>query len=239
MTGKLRTALIFALALSLPGMPISAETPKASAKESADSRKVMREFAECVVDRNPDVAREFVLAVGKFLEAKKFQKLVDGKCLGFRGGKLWMSDSNYRGALADELVDTDFGTSFVLSVSNIPPLAWVEPTAPSLTDKTGKPLTAKGKELAKNLYDRSVIEYYFSQLGECIVRLDPEGSKALLVTKTESPEEAAIFTAISSSIVNCVKQGETIKLRRADLRNAMAVSYYRLASAQNGAGVTE
>lgn len=222
----------------------SAEKQNTSeAQKSRDARfarKVMQEFAQCVVDRHDDLALRFVLVdADQWVPEEEFKKLAGGKCLGFRGGRLKMARAYYRGALADELIRDELSKDFTLTPAGLAPLNWREPEQPPQTDrKTGKALTPeKAKDFADR-YNIALAEHYVAQLGECVVRTDAAGARKVFDTALDSAEEIAALKALSPSVSGCVPEGQTLTFNRTNLRYALAVGYYRLADAQRATGAT-
>ena len=79
---------------------------------------------------------------------------------------------------------------------------------------------------------------YLSRYGECVVRADPAGSRALLAAKPETPEEASRFAALRLALATCLPEGHTLEFGKLALRGTIAVNYYRLAKAA-AAGVAK
>lgn len=207
------------------------------AKKAAHARKVMHEFADCVVDYHADIAREFALkSTNEWMPEEKFEKLAGGKCLGFRGGRLRMPTEHYRGALADRLIREDFAAGFDLAPANIAPLIWAEPQLRTSDPKTGKGLSAEKAQAAERLYNLDLAYNYILRVGECVVRAEPRGARAVLDAPVDSAGELAAIKALTPSVAGCVQQGQTLSLNRTNLRSSLAISYYRLASAQRGSG---
>ncbi len=139
----------------------------------------------------------------------------------------------YQGAIANQLVIEELGNGFVLETAKMGPLAWPSPIRPAEVDaKSGMPLPeAKIIALQKG-YNISLGFHYVTLLGECIVRNNPVGAQAVFNTKVDSTEEINSLKAMSETIAGCVAAGHTIKFNRTNLRNSLAMSYYKLGQAQ-------
>lgn len=204
---------------------------------SADkARKILGDFAKCAVKKHPGIAREFVLMnANEWLAGDKFAKIAGGNCLGYHQGQLTIPREYYRGALADRLVAVDFETGFVLKPDALAPLSWSEPTLPADTAKTA---SSASEALQLTAYNLALANYQIAKLSECIVRADPAGSAEVLKAAVDSQQELAALKSMNMIIAGCVASGQTISFNRTNLRNALAITYYRLASAQDGKGAT-
>lgn len=232
---NLRSIVIATLAMVISSASVPAYAKgEWKAKQAAYSRKVMQEFAQCVVERYPAIAREFVImSPYERVEKQKYEKLTSGKCLGLRSGILKMPSVYYQGALANQLVIEELGNGFVLEPANIGPLTWPKPIPPTKVDaKSGKPLPEATIIALQKGYNLSLGFHYIALLGECIVRNDPVGSRAVINAKVDSAEEITSLKAMSATIAGCVATGQTIKFNRTNLRNSLALSYYQLGQAQ-------
>jgi hypothetical protein len=196
-----------------------------------DARAVLRRFAKCTATYHHDAARRFLLMpLGSWVPQPDYRQIADPHCLSFVSGRLRIGQLAYRGALAEELVRRDFAHAGPLDARGLPPLDWTVPQ-PSATD----PRTQQRIESAR---DVAIAETVLGELGECLVREAPVGSLALLKTTTADTETAA-FEAIRPQIAGCIQKGNSLTFTRTNLRSAIALSYYRLASASLASGQQE
>jgi hypothetical protein len=77
---------------------------------------------------------------------------------------------------------------------------------------------------------------FLSHYGECIVRADTAGAKALLLATPDSADEAARFAALGPSLSRCLPEGTTLRFGKVTLRGSVAINYYRLAYAARAMG---
>ena len=70
-----------------------------------------------------------------------------------------------------------------------------------------------------------------NRFGECIVRQNPQGAHALLVTGVLKPEENAAFSALKPTMGTCLAADSTVTLNKMMLRGSIAYNYVRLANA--------
>lgn len=186
----------------------------------AEGRKMMRAFAECVVDSQRPLARKFVLMpADQRMSTDEFRKVAGGKCLGLWRGKLRMRPYQYRAALADQLVAVEYKGRGPIDPTAKPALVWAMPRPSGKTD-------AEREQSASF----AAAEAFLGKLGECMVRANPTGAHAVLAAPMGDAAEMAAIRALQPVIGPCVPKGETLKLNRATLREAIAISYYRLAA---------
>jgi hypothetical protein len=138
-----------------------------------------------------------------------------------------MSQLQYRGALAETLIGKDFPGLPLFDTTAIPPLDWKTPAPAMIDAKTGR--RAKDALSIERNYRGLLAQNYVGQLGECILRSTPRGSVDVLKT-TDVASETEAWTAITPQIAGCIPNAQKVTFTRADLRSALAVSYYRLAS---------
>lgn len=67
--------------------------------------------------------------------------------------------------------------------------------------------------------------------GECVVRTDPANAHKMLVADAGSLQESAAIQALRPALAHCIDQGGDLSLAVKDLRNSLALNYYRLARA--------
>lgn len=196
------------------------------------ARKVMGDFARCTVKYEHVLARKFVLMspADQFPE-QEFQKITDWRCLGLLGGRLKMRPFQYRAALAEELIRKESARLSDSQSKALPPLDWSTPIY------TGKLFSVFRSALADRR-DYPAAEMALGRFGECIVRANPSGALAVLRTKREADELAAM-KALSPQIAECAPADQTLTLDRSNLRSAMALSYYRLAMMAPSASARE
>ena len=212
--------MIAAFALTATLLAAAPADAAKKAEAEAMGRKVLGEFAECVVQAHKPLARKYVLTpVGERMPEAEFRKVMGPRCLGFLSGKLRMRYQQYRAALAERLITVELKGQGAIDPSARPALVWTEPKPPVKDDAE----TREG-------YARAVAEMYLGKLGECVVRANPAGAQALLATPIGDAAELPAFRALGPAIPPCVPKGEKLTLNRATLREAIAISYYRLAA---------
>lgn len=210
---------------------------KAETARPQETREVVQQFAHCVVKRQPRLASQFILDRSTLAVDRPYQGLADGYCLGdvadpfYDTVGLRLSDASMRFILAEELLRPELATIDPASLPAAPALA-----LPILREKDYQPETnrpysqdeLKKFDEARQHDQLAIVEYRF---GECVVRSDPNGSRAFLQTAEGSDAEGAALQALMPSLGGCVEKGAQFKLDRTMLRGTLAFNYYGLAHA--------
>ena len=227
------SALAAIASIAPAGSPAVAAPSDLSTKET---RALMHAYARCVVDRRAAKASEALLGnVGNDVILRQYPMLVIGDCLAREAranATMSFSGDLYRYALADALVAKELAAQEPPELSAVPRLAHLEPGAePGETTVTGKKLSKRKLEEARKDHRERVAVAFLSKYGECVVRVDPRGSKALLLAAPDSPEESQRFGALRPALARCMPEGSTLSFGRTTLRGTIAINYYRLAHA--------
>jgi hypothetical protein len=223
-------SLLLAAAAAAPGQPSDSDY---STKET---RALMHAYARCVVRQQARKAAEALLAdVPNDVILKRYRMLVIGSCLTrevHAAARMRFAGDLYRYALADALVNRELRSRPVPDLSAVPPLVHRTVSAPPPVRPEGGSANAQILyRKTQEAYDRAVVFVFLSRYGECIVRADAAGSKALLLTAPDSPEEATRFAALGPALASCLPEGHRITFGKAALRGSIAINYYRLAHA--------
>jgi hypothetical protein len=201
-----------------------------------DTRKAIEQYGRCIIDKQHDLAAAAIVRnVDNATLMRQYRDLIDGRCmplppLGSTIKVKFLGDQ-FRYALADGLVRKDLLTQPAPVVSAIAPLDHREPTPPNRVDRKGRPLSERQYAQAVEGYEQAQAFAYVSRFGECVVRANPDGARALLGTVPDSAEERTAFAALSAALSNCLESGQKIEFAKLALRGTIAVNYYRLATA--------
>ena len=202
----------------------------------AQIRKLTDDYAACVVKRRPAEAARMLLAdIDNGTMYQDYGRLIDGGCLPRRTGgifKVTFAGDLYRYALADALVQRELVARSAPDLTAVPPLAQRTPRAdpPTLDPAAGR--AAKSKhEAALKAHDDAAAAAYLARYGECVVRRDAGGARALLAARPTTEEEGAAFAALRPVLGQCLAAGRTLGFSKSALRGTIAVNYYRLARA--------
>jgi hypothetical protein len=201
-----------------------------------ETRQLAYDFAKCVVRYHAAKAAEAVLSDAENATLKKrYDALLDGNCLTlYTHDDSWMNFSGdlFHYALADALFSRELADSPVPDLSNAPPIEHRGlPDLPRPLPTNSSDGDKRQYEAALKVFDEAKVFRTVSIFGECVVRLDPAGAKALLLTRPTTAEEASRFEALGPALGQCLQKGETLAFGKAVLRGTIATNYYRLASA--------
>lgn len=201
-----------------------------------ETRAIVHAYAKCVVRRHPAKASEALLQdADNSTIRRRYPMLIDGGCLGREAGgriKASFGGDLYRYALADALVGRELAAAPVPALDSVPILArQAAQDRPQPPAANARKSERRDYEFAVKRHDRAVADAFLGRYGECIVRVDPAGAKALLLTVPDSPEETGGFGRLKPALATCLAEGATLQFGRVSLRGTIALNYYRLAHA--------
>jgi hypothetical protein len=205
------------------------------------NRQVFTQFARCVAQRHHRDAAQHVLRTtpSSPKEAARAQrKLADPRCLPAdaspddRRRLLRMAeDGQLRPVLAEALVREDFPTFDATLINAAAPLGYgrlVDKLWPADACKGCKPAQLREFELARARSSALLAPLLF---GECVARTDPANAHKMLVSDAGSLQESAATEALRPALAHCIVVGGQLKIALQDLRESLALNYYRLARA--------
>jgi hypothetical protein len=209
---------------------------------AAETRKILDDYGACVVKAQRARASEAILRnVGNGELMRRYPQLIKGECLprqGWAALQVKFAGDQYRYALADALVRLDLAARPAPVLDAVPLLDHRAPgDPPSKLSPKGKPLKPAQYEAALRAYERAKGFNFVSRFGECVVRLNPAAARALLLTRPETPEERAAFAPMGTAFGTCMPEGVTVSFSKVVIRGTVALNYYRLAQAAQGAPV--
>jgi hypothetical protein len=226
------------LALAVPALAASGPSDNWSDADysTKETRALTHAYAQCVVKRQAAKASEAIAAnAGNDVILRDYRMLIRPECLTrqvHQGTQMRFGGDLYRYALADALVSRELAAQPVPDLESVPRLAHREPgTPPEPVDDKGRKLGRRMLDAALLGYERDVAFAFLSHYGECVVRADTAGAKALLTAMPDSAEEAARFAALRPSLSRCLPEGKTLRFGKVALRGSVAINYYRLAHA--------
>lgn len=243
----IRTGLLgfTALAVVATAAPAAAPDPKAI-------RKALADYGKCIVKREPNKTRAFVLGGGFITRRERDENiLLSPECmpgeelvragLAARGGtvsraRLRLPDVMIRWSIGQALFDRDQAALTTTDFSGVPALAYEEPFPVRKTTRDGKPIPAERVADQQRRFDEKAGDVALSRVGECVVRTDAAMARAALLTPMDTPQELAALQAVAPALSKCLPQGQTLGFDRMSLRGSLAVAYYRLASAVQPSG---
>jgi len=227
---RLSTGLICSLGFAA----IHASASAGKEKSEAYARKIAYDYALCVIKARHKRAADAIIANSdnKTIE-EKYPDLIIGDCL-IRvsdAGALQFGGDQYRYALANALVATEFMDKGESDFSNRLPLAHFRaPDKAVLEKELAEAKSKKRRKLLQEEFDKAAAISALSRYGECIVRSDPARSRLWILTPPDGPEETSRINDLRPSFAQCLVGG-TAKFSRSTMRGIVAINYFRLAHA--------
>jgi hypothetical protein len=212
-------------------------------RETHEVRMIQAQYGECVVKKQYEGARDFVLTPD--LEGgdwrRAVRKVSDGHCLmvaatAANGVEMTFPSDMMRYTLAEALIRRDFASGAPPSLKNAGPI--VQPTLDEskYVPKPGRKARKADLEEMAEQRSKQLALVYLAQYGECVVRAETSSSYALLKTQPDSLEESAAFASLKPVLGECMPAGQTLAFSKTTLRGTIAMNLYRLAHAPRVAG---
>ena len=195
-------------------------------------RRVVANYATCIVRHSHDQAARALLADSDNSMIKQdFRRLIDGDCLRPDVKEIEFGSDLSRYALADALVNAEFAKGGPSDFSDRPLLMHRQgPTQAQIDAAVAAVKSDKKRAKTREAYEEQKIVPALSQYGECVVRVDPVGTRLWILSKPGSTEEAARIDALRHAFGVCLKDGKVV-FSKETLRGTVALNYFRLAHA--------
>ncbi len=181
------------------------ETPVRGMSESDAARATIIDFARCTV-RSHRAVVEHLLTKSPLDKGSQYAlgKLADSDCMS--PGDLQIPYSLMRGGLYAALYMADY--DFAPPVSIITPL--------DFTADVGGAATPEAQQYL-----------WLHQFADCVVRADPQDSRALVLAGVANPSESAMFAALAPHFSGCMVKGQSLTFSKAVLAGLIAEVLYR------------
>lgn len=223
------------IATAVPAVaPTHAQTSIGTSE--AAMHEAIRDFATCVVSKNRALASQYVLDRSSLDFESRYEPLLDNACVRQTAGPvdeeaLKKASETMRFALAEALLGAEIDRIDPTALTQAQQLPVPRVVAARYEPEVGKPysldeLNALNEQRRKD--EAAVVMYRF---GECVVRTNPVGARAILQAAPDSSAEMKAVQAHMPALSNCVERGAQFRLDRAQLRGALALAYYTLAHA--------
>ena len=189
--------------MSLVLLLVAAAAPPSQFSEDRN-RRMLADFAACVVHRRPHVAARYLLkdlyTPDSFLNPDCLPRLAPNV-------SLYAPPLLIRYAVANALIQSEPSLKLP-DLSTIPPL-----------------------DIQTSYADGDQSSLPVLRFGECVVRTAPEETTRFLHTGVATREEESSFQALGPAFSSCLFAGQTAKFSREVVRGSVAINYYRLAHA--------
>jgi len=210
------TAFLLALVVAAPVAAqsiIPRERPATADREgnfSGDlARKIMDQFAACVLDRRRKPVLEALAMPSDSPEQNKlFGYLAKTECIA--SAELRYNGPAFRGSLYKALVRKQFGRKEVF------------------------PAPAPGASAQTNLEEngtRILSETGFLKFASCVIHKDPANARAAILSTAGSPVEKDAMAALANVYGQCLYENDTLHFSKSRLIGMLAEAYYRDATA--------
>ena len=189
------------LAIALGAAPAAEAAPSTSLSSAA-----AQQFAVCAAQKY-EGAELLATQPGSDEETDVLAEFARRGCTG-------SSDTqSLRGALAEQLFKTDFG-----SIGARPKRETIEVFTFDISELASLDATSRKR-------------LYLAAFGACVASVDSARSVGLLQTAAGSADEARIISELNPALSPCLNEGERLDLGKAELRGLLAEGVYRMALA--------
>ena len=215
---QMKSITAFLVALVVAG-PVAAEgiipregpaSVDREGKFSGDiARKVMDQFAACVLDRRRKlVLQALAMPPDSPEQNKEFGYFAKTECIA--SAELRYGGPAFRGSLYKALVRKQFGRKEVFPAP-----------APGASSQTTPEETGT----------RSLGETGLLKFASCVIHKDPANARTAILATAGSPNEDDAMAALANVYPQCLYEDNTLRLSKSRLIGLLAEAYYRDASA--------
>jgi hypothetical protein len=187
----------------------------AGALAAPDIDQVASDVAECVVDNDIRDVRELL----KTVPGSPSEGQATAKVLVYYGG------CNDNKVMTGTL---SWRERAEIAEAALVPILGKAPDLAAGVGKDGWALAIPASAKSPGGYD--AVNVGVRMMGDCIVRANPQGALALLRADRGSAAEATAVNGLSGNIATCLTAGQTLKLKRQDLRLVVAEPLYHVLS---------
>jgi len=189
--------------------PVPPRTPSNYSTEDG-IRLLVSEFAECVISHDRKHVDSYLATPPESAQSDRlWPTIAKSSCLSI--GALTLTDAGFRGAAYGRLYKSDFGKKGPTDFSAVAPIDYRQGLDPGVAQNR--------INVAARIF------------ADCVARADPADSKALVLSRIASDDEAAAFDRLQPASRNCLNQGISVTFSKAALRALMGEALYRLSRA--------
>lgn len=190
--------------------PVPPRTPSNYSTEDG-IRLLVSEFAECVISHDRKHVDSYLATPPDSAQSDRlWPTIAKSTCLSI--GNLTLTDAGFRGAAYGRLYRSDFGKKGPTVFSAVAPIDYGQGLDPGVA-----------------LNRTNIAARMFT---DCVVRANPADSKALVLSRIASSDEASAFDRLQPASRNCLNQGISVTFSKAALRALVGEVLYRLSRAQ-------
>jgi hypothetical protein len=209
------TAFLIALIVAAPAGAqgiIPREGPASTDREGTLTgdlaRKVMDQFAACVLDRRRKlVLGALAMPADSPEQNKEFSYLAKTECIA--SAEMRFNGPAFRGSLYKALVRKQFGRKDVF---------------PAPAPVAGSEATPEGSDT------RSVGDTGLLKFASCVIHKDPANARDAILSTAGSPNEHDAMAALANVYGQCLYADNTLHFSKGRLIGLLAEAYYREAS---------
>lgn len=192
-------------------------------------RRLLAQYADCVVKRRPKVVARFALE--RSFDQKLTEKVRISDCVPRGHGAIAMRMQRplLHFALADALVRRD-QSLWLGDLRTVPPLdhGTVEQEVRGIAGRWNK---AQNEQQLADQQARAAATIGLFRFGECVLRAAPSEATELLRSEVATDSERAAFRKLQAAFENCLEMGATVTFSHEAARGTLALNYLRLARA--------
>lgn len=201
----------------------------------------LQQLADCVVQTRREEAQTVVrtLYIENYTLHERFPHFFGPPCFDYERSVGGLDVSVFPfpmlpTLLADALIRVEFSTSGPDNFSAVPPLQLYDLSLVP-TDEAINAMAGIQRERAQRERQNFEIWSVLLTIGECVARQVPDSVRALSLDQPNSESERQRIQSLQPAIQSCLTQGGSVRMRLADIRGALLLSYYRLAHANDAA----
>ena len=193
------------------------------------AREMISSYGKCIAKARSPMAREFVLESANASEEKLFKGM--SSCLA-EGTGIRFRHASARGAMAEYLIGKDYPGIPTLKLDGVV-VSYAPETFTLTRDGVPVPMSELTPAVLAQLREAGADPIL--KLGDCLLRADQPAARALIASKLNKADEDAAVASLTPALQSCVPKGKSLQIDKTGLRTGVAVAYYRLARAINGA----
>lgn len=220
--------ILIAISMLASASAAAVATPRN--ESSPEARRVLGAFARCVVNAKRPLASAAMIedwSMPMMIE----RQLITSDCL--NSGTLNPSDSALKGSIGEWLALTERDEIPPSQVATAPSIIMRGQDFRPASNGDAPRFPAFKHDPAKESlqHQRAIL---IAKIGECVIRADASGARALLSTTVGSKKEEATAGDLEGSVSQCAPSGIPPALSAEAIRTAVGLSYYRMEMATRG-----